>query len=48
MSPDLKQIGIAAALGLSALIWTKALRRPFSPILLILLSAALGVAVYGI
>ena len=48
MSPDLRQIGIAAALGLSALIWTKGLKRPFSPILLILLSAALGVAVYGI
>ena len=48
MSVDLKQVGIAAALGLFALVWNKALKRPFSPILTILVSAALGALIYGV
>ena len=48
MSVDFRQLGITAALGLFALVWTKALKRPFSPILTILVSAALGALIYGV
>ena len=47
MSPDLRQIGIAAALGVFALIHGKLFKRHFSPILLIAISALLGSIVYG-
>lgn len=45
---DMRQLIIAAALGAGLLIWRRALKRPFSPIGLILFSAACGVAVYGV
>ncbi len=48
MSVDLRQAGIAAALGLFSLMWVKALKRPFTPILTILVSAALGVLFYEV
>lgn len=48
LSLDVRQIAIAAALGGATLLWRKVLKRDFSPILLILLSAACGVAVYGL
>lgn len=48
LSPDVRQIVIAAALGGATLLWRKVLKRDFSPILLILFSAACGVAVYGL
>ena len=48
MSVDLRQAGITAALGGFVLIWVRALKRPFSPILTILVSAALGIVIYGI
>ena len=48
MSPDIRQIGIAAALGAYALLRGKVLRKSFSPIQLILVSAVLGIAVYRI
>ena len=47
-SPDLGQLGIAAALGVLALVWRKLLKRPFSPIGMIVLSAIMGIVVYGI
>lgn len=45
---DLPQIGIALALCAGTLIWRRGLKRPFSPILLILFSAVCGIAVYGL
>jgi len=48
MSPDVRQIGIAAALGAFALVRGKVFKKGFSPILTILVSAALGVVVYGL
>ena len=46
-SPDWRQIGIFAVLGLFVFAWRKGLKRPFSPITLILISALLGMLVYG-
>lgn len=48
MSPDCRQIGIAATLGLMTLGWKVGLKRSFSPILLIVVSAVLGIVVYGL
>lgn len=48
IAPDMRQLGIAAALCAASLAWQKLLKRPFSPILLILFSAACGIAVYGV
>ena len=45
---DLPQTGIALALCVGTLIWRRGLKRPFSPILLILFSAVCGIAVYGL
>ena len=47
MSPDGRQLLIAALLAAGLIVWRKGLKRDFSPILLILFSAACGVAVYG-
>ena len=44
---DMRQVGIALALGAGGLIWRRALKKPFSPILLILFSAACGIVAYG-
>ena len=44
---DLPRIGIALALCAGTLIWRRGLKRPFSPILLILFSAACGIVAYG-
>ena len=46
-APDLRQLAIGAALVAAALIWTRVLKRSFSPIKLILLSAVCGILVYG-
>ena len=48
ISPDVRQVGIGAALGAFALIRWKVFKKPFSPIGMILASAVLGVAVYGL
>ena len=48
LNPDLRQLGILAGLGALTLIWRKLLKKPFSPILLILCAAGMGAAVYGI
>ena len=45
---DWRQILIACALGVGALVWRRVLKRGFSPILLILLAAGCGIAVYGL
>ena len=45
---DFRQALLAGLVCLGAYIWHRALKRPFSPILLILYSAACGLAVYGI
>jgi len=45
---DLPQIGIALALCAGTLIWRRGLKKPFSPILLILFSAACGIVAYGL
>jgi len=45
---DLRQIGIALALCAGTLIWRKGLKKPFSPILLILFSAVCGIVAYGL
>ena len=47
-APDARQLLIALALVAAVAVWTKLLKRRFSPILLILFSAACGIAVYGI
>ncbi|MBQ6348316.1 MAG: chromate transporter [Clostridia bacterium] len=44
---DMRQICIALTLGAGGLIWRRALKKPFSPILLILFSAACGIVAYG-
>ena len=44
---DMRQICIALTLGTGRLIWRRALKKPFSPILLILFSAACGIVAYG-
>ena len=48
LRPDLSQIGIALALCAGTLIWRRGLKKPFSPILLILFSAVCGVVAYGL
>ncbi len=48
LQPDLSQIGIALALCAGTLIWRRGLKKPFSPILLILFSAVCGVVAYGL
>ena len=45
---DCRQILIAALVISGAFLWRKVLKRRFSPILMILFSAACGIAVYGI
>ncbi len=45
---DFRQVLIAAMVCCAALLWTKLLKRRFSPIMLILFSAACGLAVYGV
>jgi len=45
---DLQAAGIAAVLAAAMLISRRALQRKLSPVLLILLSACLGIAVYGV
>ena len=47
-SPDPRQIGIVLALCGATLLWRRGLKRPFSPILLILFSALCGIVVYGL
>lgn len=47
LRPDARQTGIALALCAGTLVWRKGLKKPFSPILLILFSAACGVVAYG-
>lgn len=47
LRPDARQAGIALALCAGTLAWRKGLKKPFSPILLILFSAACGVVAYG-
>ena len=44
---DSRQLVVMAVLGVGALVWKKGLKRSFSPIALILFSAAVGAAVYG-
>ena len=46
-SVDVRQAAIAILLLVSSLVWVKGFKRRFSPILLILLSAGLGIAMYG-
>jgi chromate transporter len=48
LRPDLSQIGIALALCAGTLIWRRGLKKPFSPILLILFSSVCGVVAYGL
>ena len=48
LSPDLRQTGIGVALCAAALIWKKIVKKPFSPILLILFSAVCGIVAYGV
>ena len=48
LTPDLRQAAIAAILCGAVYLWSKVLKRRFSPILLILFSAACGLAIYGI
>jgi len=45
---DMRQIGVALALCAGTLIWRRGLKKPFSPILLILFSAACGIVAYGL
>lgn len=44
---DIRQLAVALALAALTLVWHRLLKRPFSPILLILCAAILGAAVYG-
>ena len=44
---DLRQIGIALARLAGTLIWRWGLKKPFSPILLILFSAVCGIVACG-
>ena len=48
MSLDLRQLLIAALVCGAVALYTKVLKRRFSPILLILFSAACGIVVYGV
>ena len=48
IAPDWRQLAIGAVLIAALWIWVKLLKRRFSPILLILFSAACGMAVYGL
>ena len=48
MSPDLRQLFIAALLVIFALVRQKVFGKRFSPVLMIVVSAGLGIAVYGI
>ena len=45
---DLRQAAVAAMLGAGLYVWRRRLKKPFSPILLILASAVCGIAVYGV
>ena len=45
---DARQIAIGALLVSGSLVWCRALKRRFSPILLILFSALCGIALYGL
>ncbi len=47
LSPDFRQLIIGALLVAAAFVWTHVLKRRFSPIKLILLSAACGILIYG-
>ena len=47
LAPDLPQLAIGALLCAAAFAWTRVLKRTFSPIKLILLSAVCGILVYG-
>lgn len=46
-APDVRQWVIAALLGAGILVWTRLLKRAFSPIALIGFAAVCGMAVYG-
>ena len=46
-APDVRQVGIALALCAGTALWRRGLKKPFSPILLILFSAVCGVVAYG-
>lgn len=48
LSPDVRQIGIGVALCAAALFWKHVIKKPFSPILLILFSAVCGIVAYGV
>lgn len=48
LSIDIRQFIIAALLAAATAVWRLWLKRPFSPIMLILFSALCGIAVYGI
>lgn len=47
LRPDLRQISIALALCAGGLIWRRGLKKPFSPVMLILFSAVCGIVAYG-
>jgi len=47
LRPDMRQIGIVLALCAGEQIWRRGLKKPFSPILLILFSAICGIVAYG-
>ncbi len=47
IAPDWRQLAIGALLVAAAFAWTRVLKRRFSPIRLILLSAACGILLYG-
>ena len=47
LRPDMRQIGIALALCAGGLIWRRGLKKPFSPVMLILFSAVCGIVAYG-
>ena len=48
LSPDAKQMGIGAVLCAATWLWRRRLGKPFSPVLLILFSAACGIVAYGL
>ena len=48
VNPDAGQLIILVVLGVLTLVWRKLLKKPFSPILLILCAAGLGVVFYGV
>lgn len=48
MHADIRQIIVAAMLGIGMFVWCKLLKKKFSPILLIVFSAVCGIIVYGL